>query len=285
MRSVIALQFALASTLACTNDRPPPAPNAVELVSPGAEPRRVVRYTVAKGTKATLELALDLSVTADAMGGAVPTVVNVVELEATESLFGTVMLQMKVVDVDTRDREGTQIPAVAATGPIAPLRGLVITGLLTPDGRLSSIHVTHPAKLPQIDAVQIDALSRNFAQLTMALPDDPVGTGATWKISRPIEEGGLKMTADTTVQLVKLDGDVLTFTTTARISGPDQTASQDGVAIEVAHPTGTGESHGTIDLARLVMTGELAVSFTADMTAAGERSTMKATSKLVVTPK
>src|SRR5262249_34672992 len=58
---------------------PPPDPLAVQLASPGAEPRRVLRYAIAKGTKVALELAIDAKLTMGNMGAPIPT--EIVDLE------------------------------------------------------------------------------------------------------------------------------------------------------------------------------------------------------------
>jgi hypothetical protein len=327
--------------------------NGIELVSPGAEPRRVLHYAAPKGTKATLELALDSSLSAGDESSAAPTLALGFELLVTDVLpTGQMKLRMTVIDTSAKERPDSPMPATATDPARAALRGLVIEGLLSADGKLTETHLiaapgggagsgsggggsgsgssggggsagsgsgsggsggsgsgaagsngsgaagsagsggvgsgsaAPPAVAPAADPTQeLDEIVASFSRAVRPLPDVPVGVGAQWRSTQSIDASGLKMFATNTTIVTKLAGDELGYTATATLSGPDQVVRIEGTPIHVEHLAGSAEGHGTVDLAKLLFTGDLSATVTSEMSAADERTPMKMTTKLVMTPR
>jgi hypothetical protein len=262
--------------------------NGIEIVNQGAEPRKRVHYSLAKDARSRVELALDMNLTAGAMGGAIPTVAITIEI-AVEGVMptGHANVRMTVVDAVARERPDSQVPTASMTPQLETIKGISILATLAPDGKLSNAHVdlSGAKNLSQAQAAQVDSLVTSFQQVTMPLPDVPLGVGATWKSPRPIEQGGMKMTAINTVTLTKIEGSTLTYTSTAELQGADQTVTISGVAIRVEHIAGQTDGHGTIDLAKLTITGEINATFKAEMSAQNEKTPMQISTKLTLTPR
>lgn len=273
---VIALAAAIG---ACGGDRPPPpvvSPGAVQVLSPGTGPRQLLRYHVTKGARQRLELSLDVDLDAGGQGGPLPGLVVTNELAIDDVLpDGAARVRTTITDVAARDREGSPISADAMATQTQLMRGLVFTGTLSPEGVLRDVAAdTQGRQLPPALANQLDTLAKSFEQVAMPLPATPVGAGATWLHTRAVDQGGMKMSTATTIALVSLDGDTLGFTSTTLVTGKDQAITQQGTTIALSNIKGTGSGAGTVDLARMVMTGELSADFAADMTSDGQTARM-----------
>ena len=266
---------------------PPPDPGAVQVVLPGLEPRHVVRYALAKGTRTTLDLTMDTELHADQMGGAIPTLELALELDVEDvTPDGAMHVRTTVVDATAHDRPDAKVSAAVLSEPLSELRGLAVLGTLSPDGKLADVRVDTAGKqLPNAVAQQLDSLSHTMQQLAMPLPREPVGTGARWVSTRQLDVSGVTLTATSTVDLVALSDHALGFMLKTELTGPDQQIQKSGLAIDVTNAKGTGSGAGTIDLATLAMTSMLAQQMHADYTAAGVHTATDLKMSLVTRPK
>ena len=264
------------------------SPPDLQIVSAGSEPRRVLGYHAPKGTKQQLEIAVDVDVSAGDMGGPMPTIVMTLAVEVQEIIPTGLKLRSTVIDATARDRDETRVKPEALTGPLETLKGIVLTSTMTSNGRLFGTKLELEGKqVPPSAKSQLAALTASFDQLMMPLPDEPVGVGAVWRSSKPLEQNGLKMIAVNSIALTSIDGDKLGFEIDTQVHGDDQTISQDGMSVEIKDVTGTGNGKGSIDLKTLALTSELATEFRSAMQAGGEGSATPMKMNIVtrVTPK
>jgi len=287
--SVKTLQVAaLLAVFACREKEapkppPPPDPLAVKLLAPGGEPKRVLRYALAKGTSVPLELALDVSLTTGGLGGAMPTFVFDLELAVEDVLpDGRMLVRATISDASVRDRPDSKVEAKALASRVAAIKGVVITGTLTPDGKLQGAKVD-AQKLPEGVAASATSLTESFEHIAMPLPAAPVGVGAKWTTTRELDNNGMHSTATNTVELTSLDGDKVGFTVTTAIAGPDQTVMQQNVPIDVSGLTGSGGGSGSIDLTHFTTTYSLGAKLHADMAAQGQKSSLDLEMKTAIT--
>lgn len=278
--SVKALQVtALLAVFACREKQPPkppppPDPLSVHLVSPGAEPRHLLRYALPKGASVPLELALDVSLVTGGLGGAMPTFVFDLDLSVEDVLpDGRMLVRATITDASVRERPDSKIDPKAVASRIAAIKGVAITGTLTPDGKLTGAKVD-AQKLPDTVAAQASSLTESFEHIAMPLPTVPIGVGAKWTTTRELDNNGMRSTATNTVDVTALDGDKVSFTVTTQIAGPPQTVTQQNVAIDVSSLTGSGGGSGSIDLAHFAMTYALTAKLHADMAAQGQNSAL-----------
>ena len=286
--SVKTLQMAaLVAVFACREKEPPkpppPDPLAVHLVMPGAEPKRVLRYALAKGSSTPLELALDVSLVTGGLGGAMPTFVFDLDLVVEDVLpDGRMLVRATITDASVRDRSDSKVDAKALASRVAAIKGVAITGTLTPDGKLQGAKVD-AQKLPEAVAAQASSLTQSFEHIAMPLPTVPIGVGAQWTTTRELDNNGMHSTATNTVDVTSLDGDKLGFTVTTAISGPDQTVTQQNVPIDVSGLAGAGGGSGSIDLAHFAMTYTLTAKLHAEMSAQGQKSSLDLEMKTSIT--
>jgi hypothetical protein len=274
--------------VACRHPKPAPPsdPLAVELTIPGAEPRRLVHYAIAKGTKVPLELAIDANMMMGNLGGPIPTQVFDVEVAIDEVLAdGRMQVRTTIVDAHAREVAESKVDVAALVARLTAVKGVAFTGTLSPDGKLVGAHVDSPGKtLPPEIAQQADTLMQSFEHVAMPLPHEPIGVGAKWKTTRELEQNGIKTTTINVVDVTALDGEKLSFRLQTELHGVDQTVVMGATPIDVTNLGGSGAGSGTIDLAHFAMTGELVATMHATMTTQGEASGLVFEMKTTIGP-
>jgi hypothetical protein len=123
--------------------------------------------------------------------------------------------------------------------------------------------------------------------MAMPLPDEPIGVGAVWRNSKPLEQNGMKMTVVNSVEVTALTSEKLSYSLDTQVHGDDQTLTQGELSVEIKDVTGTGTGQGTINLQTLAVSSELATELRSAMQAIGEGSATPMSMKVVtrVTPK
>jgi Family of unknown function (DUF6263) len=274
MRFRVLLLIALA-VIGCRKGEDQRAATDLQIVSTGNEPRQRLHYQATKGAQQQLDVAVDVEINAGDMGGPMPTIVMTLSLAVEDVVPIGAKLRSTVVDVTARDRDESRVPANAISGPLANLKGVVLTTTLTSNGRLIGTKVdTGGKQLPESAKKPLGALTTSFDQLMMPLPDEPVGVGAVWRNSRPLEQNGMKMIAVNTVKLTSITGDKIGFDLETQIHGDDQTIRQGELAVDIKDVVGTGSGKGTIDLRTLAMTSELTSELRSTMQSPGEAQAM-----------
>ena len=247
-------------------------PFAVSLIWPGAMPWHTVRYSLAKGAKVSLELALDVSLLSGGQGGAMPTMVFDLDLTVEDvTPDGSYKFRSTIAGMHARDRDGAKIAASALEGKLDAMTGVSIVGTLHPDGAMVDAHMDLAGKpVPEALAAQLSSLTQSMEHIATPLPTASIGVGAMWKSTRDVTQNGMKVETSSTVTVRTLDDHSMTFDVSSEMHGADQQIVQKNVTIDVSHLVGVGTGHAAVDLSRLAMNGEFASAFHADMRAAGQ---------------
>ncbi len=291
---------ALALASCRDHDAPVPAvrPPDLEIVSHGGEPRTLLRYRPAVGTKQRYEVTIDLEVGAGDMGGPLPTLVMTLAVSVDGTTpAGQAKLHASIENVVARDQPGSKVSS-ASLGPVLePLKGIGFDALLTPDGRVSAATLDARARaLPSTTQASLGSLVDSFAQTLMPLPDVPVGPGAVWRSSRALNGNGLVLTSVSSVSLTRVTGSTFEYTLDSTLHGNDQSIAEAGgggsgsaagsgsgsatgsgsaASLVVKGITGRGSGKGTVDLVTLAATTELIADLQSEMTAPGETAPTK----------
>lgn len=273
---------------ACGSDKAPtpsPDPNGVEVVFAGSEPRHPLRYRIAKGDKQQVELAIDVQLDAGQIGGPLPTVIVNTELVAEDvHPDGSMRVRATIASIRARDVTNSTLSAESMSEHMQLLRGMTMTGTLLPEGGIRDLHAEATAKLPPALAQQLDAVSRSFQQIALPLPHVPIGDGAAWRMKRTIEQNGMKLISVTTIVATSTSDTGFSFTSSTTLGGPDQKVTLSGTTIDMTAIGGVGNGKGTLDLTKMVMTGESTLAFHSDMTAGGETDQMAMTMTTRIAP-
>jgi len=258
--------------------------DGLEVLSEGTAPKRLLRYAVPKGTHTPIEMALDVDIDAGIKQNA-PTMVIGMDISVDDvTSDGKMTLRSEITGVTARDRPGA-ISAAMLKGSLDLMTGTKMTAIVGPDGSFHDASLEVGPKTPPAMKEQLSSMTGNLERVAMQLPKVPVGVGAKWRATKQLEQNGMNMTTTTTFEITAIDGDKISYKSTVAVTGPDQTISTGGISAKISSITGGGGGSGTIDLAKLALTGTHEVSFGATMAAGGETTPLKTQMKLVLSPK
>ncbi len=187
------------------------APPQVRLVSPGAEPRTVLRYVYKKGDKAhiglTTDLAMSMAIDAKAatedplppprktprvtMGFA--TTITAVDADGTA--------HVDAVYEAAKASSGTPAEIAAVEKALAGLAGSKVSYRVTASGRVSDVVTKLDPALQGPAREAMENAAASSSDLATPLPDAPVGIGAVWIVDSRIKSGGLDLARRTRTTL------------------------------------------------------------------------------------
>jgi hypothetical protein len=245
------------------------SPPDLQIVSAGDAPRQLLRYRPAIGSQQKLEVAIDIDLRAQDLGGPMPTLVIAMTV-GIDALLPTGQLRVRATidDVSARDHPESKVLASALAGPLEPLEGLAIDALLSSDGRLAGARIDRGGRTLSSDLeAQLASLVASFEQTMMPLPDEPVGVGAVWRNSRAVAHNGMKLVAVNTISVTGLADDVLSYTIDTDIHGQAQVVAQGDSRIAVTDIVGSAGGKGSIGLVTLRVTSELLAELRSEMKA------------------
>jgi hypothetical protein len=258
--------------------------DGIEILAEGAQPRKLLRYAVAKNTHSPIEIAMDMDLDAGIKNIA-PTLVMVMDIGVDDvTPDGKMKLHTSINDVSARDRPGAASAAMLK-GQLDLMTGTTMTATLGPDGSLKDAAFESSKKMPEAMRDQLAGVTGNLDRIALPLPSVPVGVGAKWRASKSVAQSGMNVTTVTTFEVTKIDGDVFSYKTTVSITGPDQQVTMGGMTTQVSGIAGSGTGEGTVDLGKLAMSGTQDVHFAASMAAGDDKTELKTSMKVVMTPK
>ena len=121
----------------------------------------------------------------------------------------------------------------------------------------------------------------DFSSLgVVPLPEEAVGPGARWEVTRSIKEQGINANQTATYQLVSADGDHLTLKETIEQHAPSQkfqNPALPGMVLDLTKMAGNGSEDVTLDLGRVLPlegTGTMHVDVTMAMDVGGQKQSM-----------
>jgi hypothetical protein len=239
-----------------------PEPSArVTLLSPGAEPRRPVRYRVAVGTEQSLrfDTTFDfmMSMGEHPMVQQKETSHGRIRVRALAIRGDLIDFELTVVDMETPSYDPTDFK------PQPSINGAKGTFTITDRGML----VDH--RLPFLETVE----SREALHLPdyfLVLPEEPVGVGAKWEVRSVQLRNGIGANAVDTHELVALDGTLgrtsskLVFESWPQLA-PAYSTRDPITVFEVGTFRSSGSAETRFDLARAIPEGKTEFEFTTEM--------------------
>jgi outer membrane murein-binding lipoprotein Lpp len=190
----------------------------IKLIAPGAEPRHVLRYKLAKGGKEKLAMTMDMTMQTKVPGMEVPevkvpTLTMVMDMEITDALpneefsYEFVMSDAKLVEVPGANAQMAKVTQEA----LDQAKGLRGQAIVNSRGFNRDAKVEFPeTMMPQMQEMLAGTI-KTVEQMSSPLPDEPVGKGAKWEIRQQIEQNGMKIDQVTLFELMELSGDNATL--------------------------------------------------------------------------
>lgn len=265
-------------TLAIPARKPP----KIEIEDAGAEPRAALRLHPAAGAKQELELTMGTRMTMTKSGEEplempVPTIV--------------VRLQSAVGEVDDEgfrvDQSVTAVtvvpapdspPAVAKNveETVAPLRHYRSRIRMDERGTVLGGEAEMPRDLPANVHAMMQQMTQSLGQMSVPLPEDPVGPGAKWTTVEQTKQSGMKIRQTSHYQLVSRQDDRLTFEVRVEQELLDPNVQAPGMSESSARASefrASGKGSSEIDLsavAPISMTMNMDLSMVMDLTVLGQ---------------
>jgi len=251
------------------------------VVDAGEGEKRRLRYDldrIAAGgpTTATVLVDTDMKVSVGPQSQRVitPTIRMVTTIEPGEvAEDGGLRITFELTEVSAKDRPGSE-PGMAAKMNMAlkTMRGTKGTYTLLPNGETKDVEVQVPPGVAAAQAQQhVDQLRQTVKTMSMPLPDEKVGEGATWKFEMPLESDGTKQTYAAEVTLESVKGDKLGLSMSIKQEAEAaETINAQGQQVKLTGLKLSGSGKQTADLAGLVPTTTLKTTGTMTMEQAGQ---------------
>lgn len=244
------------------------APAIVTVLSPGAEPRTRLRYTVANGYKDHMSMTMLMSMSMEmaGMGAMPPMQLPAMKMGAdlgvtSVAASGDITYDLAFTGFSVDNAPGVDPAMVAGMqGLDADIKGLKGSSTISDRGIVRSMNfdfskVTNPTLKQTLDSV-----SGTLQSLSMPLPEEAVGVGARWEVRQGLASGGMQTFQKTVFELVALDGKAATLKMTTEATAPPQPFSSPalppGADVHLQKFTSTGTGTMTVHLDALVPTSE-----------------------------
>jgi hypothetical protein len=229
-----------------TTTEPSPSEPEIELVDPGAEPRRAVRLALTAGDRTTVRHTTDVDVVVrgdERTQRFDPPAATHVVAYVVRQVEGSVALVDAVIEaVDADD--------VVMRDALAPMVGTRTSFEVDALGRASSVAFEIPPEASDTLRSQLHQLEDQAAQLGALLPEAPMGVGARWQVTTDRTLDGVATTVVTTFTATELTDEVLRYRSevTIRAGGSQLAGSGSGtMPLRTIAPQWTTEVTGSIE--------------------------------------
>ena len=228
----------------------------VTLVSPGSEPRRLLRYDVEPGVEQSLEMTTlaetdlttgDQNVKAGGEPMALGGRITVLSVDGN----GVIRYRWEGGGVQSEVPSGD--PRVRFAQGLSGLKATVVTN---DRGLGEAVELEDAGQLDPMGAQMLEGFVEGIKTLCVPLPAEPVGLGARWEVTSVVSHMGMRLTQTTAYELVEWEGDRLRLQITLAQTAPPQdilagvTGQDAKVRLKSFHSQGEGEA--TVELGSLV---------------------------------
>ena len=250
----------------------PGQPPIVTVVSPGAAPRKVLRYVVGKDYKAHMDMTMALGMTLgmagmDGQSIPIPPMKMGADLAVTGiTPAGEISYSFGFSDISVDSANADPSVAAMMQGFAADMKALRGSVTMTNRGESRGAHfdVTQVSN-PQLSQM-VGSLSQSLDGLQMPLPAEAVGVGARWEGRQTLNANGIAMQQKSTWEIQSIDGsDVKVKVTIEQNAGaqPINSAGMPaGAEMALDKMSGTGSGNAVFHLNGLVPTSDVSTSST-----------------------
>ena len=238
-----------------------PAPGAApvfNLMAPGEEPRRSLRYRLAAGAthKLVMTLRMSLGVEVDGRGAPVqraPAMRMVFDCRVTEADEAQARFDFGLTEPpELFETEGVP-PAVLepmrkSLASLSSIRGHVA---MTSRGVVKEASVEVGPGLDKGAEQMIQSMRQSMEQTSVPLPEEPVGVGARWKMLHRVQGGGVTLYQVAEFRVLRFEEEIATLAVTLEQFAPRQEMvlpAGAGARAELTSMQGHGEGHVAVDL-------------------------------------
>lgn len=257
-----------------------------KLLAAGAEPRKALRLHPKAGDQQTMNMTIKMAMTMAAQGVPTPEVkmppmrMAMDVLVKDVSTAGDIAYEATFSDAGAVEDAGAS-PQMneAINTALAQIKGLSVSGVTTERGVAKDVAFKlPPGANPQLRQV-MDQTKTAMSQVS--LPEEPVGVGAKWEVTRKVKTQGLNVDQTETYEITSLDGDAVTLNTTVTQHAANQkmqNPAMPALNVDIGKMETKGTGTAMLNLARLMPASatvdghtEMAMS----MNVSGKKQTME----------
>ncbi len=169
----------------------------VKLLQTGSEPREKLAYMLDKGSKAPLQMSMDMTMSMKMAGQsipptAVPQMVMGLDMSvADKNGAGDAKIDALLSSVGLSPKGPTQEMMAEQIRPqIEGMKGLTMGYWVSPTGFVRDVKLDVPAGFPPQAQQMLSGMNQSFESMVAPLPDKEIGIGASWEVVTRIVSSG-----------------------------------------------------------------------------------------------
>ena len=207
----------------------------VEVVRPGATPRRKLRLRAATGQKERLKMTMVMDLTAKvglrtAPKTQLPPMVMFMTLDVSATQpNGDILYQFALDKTDVQPRAGVHPKvATALRTAMSSMNGTSGRALVSARGFRRQVSLAMPPGADQQTQQIVAVIEQAMQQLVPPLPEEPVGVGAQWTLTQTVEQNGIAVQQVATYDLTGIQGNTISTDVTVSETAAPQSVTVPG---------------------------------------------------------
>lgn len=238
------------------------AATLIKVLEAGAEPLAALRLHPAAGDKQSLQLRILMAMEVkmgemQAPSQKMPELIIGMDTTTTAVADnGDIDFTFAFSSLEVGDNRGMPAQALdAVKTSLERLKGLSGKGTVSSQGEPKQMSYNRPAGAGDPMLQNMTQAEDFFSTTGVIFPEEPVGKGARWEVSRPVKSQGMTLQQVTTCELTEIDGETVTIKSSFKQSASNQklpTPAQPGMSMTLEKMTGTGTGSSTFELSRLM---------------------------------
>jgi hypothetical protein len=252
----------------------------LQLLDPGAQPRRELKFTPSRQTKQTLTIQMGMNMEMSMDGQAISTPNKLPKTLMKLDLIVTAVDPNGDIHYDFSYTEARVIPdpqipkelISAMEKSLKTLIGIKGTVITSNRGQIIRQNLVLPQNMEPNMKQFLSQLNRSLDRISTPLPLEAVGTGAKWSTNLPLDLAGMKINQKTDYEVIALDGSGATIKTKVTQTAPPQNLRLPGTPktakIRLNSISSQGEGKVVLQFNSLLpIQGQTSISTRTDMSA------------------
>jgi hypothetical protein len=216
----IAIQPVTAAPLAKLERASAQAAATIELLSPGSEPRRELKFKPAANSKQTMVMTMGMSMDMSVGGNSmpktpIPKMVITMDLNVQKvDPSGDIHYSFAYGDIKAISEKDTPPELLAAMQKsLNSLKGIQGNIVMSSSGVVKSKKLILPKTVEPTIKETLEQFNTSMDRFSTELPNGLLGIGAKWKVNNAIQSGGIKLNQSATHEIVEINDTGMTIKT------------------------------------------------------------------------
>jgi hypothetical protein len=226
-------------------------PAKLQLLEPGAEPRRQLKFQPAANSKQTMTMTMGMSMEMK-MGESplpktpIPKVVMKIDLAVGKiEPSGDINYTFSYSDIKAiGDKETPPEMLAAMQKSLKSMMGITGNIVISNTGQVKSQNLILPKTIDPLMKQTLEQFNQSMEQLSPRLPSELVGMGAKWQTTNSLQVKGIQFNQSSTYEIAEINDRGMTIKTKIVQSAPQQDIAIPGTGKEVKAKLNSLTSNG-----------------------------------------